>query len=223
MSETQTEIVKSTRNEPSLPVKYHEACRALAECTTIDEAKQWHDKAEALAAWAKIYKNDQAGVEARRLKLHAYRRMGILAEQIQPGKRVTVSNDNGSGLRGQTPGPVSLLKDHGFTKSQARDIRVSATIGQAEFDSLTSLPRPPSPSLLRMKTANGTDAWRLISMLGYGLGAFRGFTRKFKAADLAVGLNSKEKEDTARMCVEVMEWLDEMHSRCTQVKGRISP
>lgn len=66
----------------AMPVVYEDACKALVACTTLDEAKYYSDKSDALAAWAKIYKSDEAAMAAKRLKLHAYRRMSELAEEI---------------------------------------------------------------------------------------------------------------------------------------------
>lgn len=66
-----------------MPVEYEAACKALAACESIDEGKYWSDKADALAAWAKIYKSDEAAVAARRLKLMAFRRMGELASAME--------------------------------------------------------------------------------------------------------------------------------------------
>ena len=83
ISEEQARQITGGR-KPLVPVEYERACTALAECQTIDEAKYWDNKADALAAWAKIYNNDQAGLEAKRLKLHAYRRMGEIAREIIP-------------------------------------------------------------------------------------------------------------------------------------------
>src|ERR1700722_7297053 len=93
------QIAKVPRTVP-MPVEYVEACKALAACVTIDEAKRWADKAEALAAWAKIYRSDEASVQAARLKLHAYRRMGKLAEEIRPLRHI--------GGQGYALGPPSL-------------------------------------------------------------------------------------------------------------------
>lgn len=74
--------------KPLVPVEYEAACNALAQCVDLDEAKYWSDKADALAAWAKIYRDDRISAQAKRLKLKAYRRMGELAaESFQVASR----------------------------------------------------------------------------------------------------------------------------------------
>jgi NTP pyrophosphatase (non-canonical NTP hydrolase) len=75
-------VVRDRMPATPMPVQYEEACRLLAECLTLDESKLWADRADMLAAWAKLYKSDEAAIAARRLKLKAFRKMGELAEEI---------------------------------------------------------------------------------------------------------------------------------------------
>jgi hypothetical protein len=66
---------------------YEEACNALARCVDLDEAKYWSDKADALAAWAKIYHDTKIEDQARKLKAKARRSMALLAEALRPTKK----------------------------------------------------------------------------------------------------------------------------------------
>lgn len=66
-----------------MPVVYADAVKALEACATMDEAKYYSDKSEALAAWAKIYGSQEDRKAAARLKLHAYARY---ARQCQAEK-----------------------------------------------------------------------------------------------------------------------------------------
>lgn len=164
ITETKAREITGGR-KPLVPVKYEEACKALVECQTIDDAKYWDNKADALAAWAKIYKNDEAGLEAKRLKLHAYRRMGLLAGELRPAV-------NPRGPRGAGPGPRSLLMERGFSQGAAEACRALALKPQQEFDAIVSLPRPPSPATVRA-WASGWNEWsarhgwtRLVSIVG---------------------------------------------------------
>lgn len=65
-----------------LPAVYERATQALAECTRIDECKDWADKAEALASYARQSKDDSLRKMADRIQARAIRRMGqLLAEK----------------------------------------------------------------------------------------------------------------------------------------------
>ena len=46
-------------SRPPLPETYQAATTALAECQRIDECKDWSDKAFAIAAYARMSKDDE--------------------------------------------------------------------------------------------------------------------------------------------------------------------
>lgn len=85
-----------------MPVEYTAACKSLEKCLTIEDAKYWSNAADALASWARIYQNDEAGRAAKRLKAQALRKMSILADELQP------AGVKGLGKgRGLKPGPYA--------------------------------------------------------------------------------------------------------------------
>lgn len=130
--------------EPHVPVEYEQAVTALQACLTLDETKYWSDRADALAAWAKIYGNDQAGRKAKMLKLHAYRRMGILAAELCPpgSRKMGVGNGKGS-----LPGPRALLESHGLSTAAADAARTLANHEvQRALMSLRSVTRRHTPA-----------------------------------------------------------------------------
>jgi hypothetical protein len=209
---TQAVARKATRGRVAarIPVEYESAVKALAECVTLDEAKYWDDASEALKAWARIYGDDEAGVSARRLKLHAYRRMGELALQIRPwkpGAKKGAPMGSGAGK-----GIPSLLVEHGLALHQANQVSAAARIPKDKFQALVNLPRPPAPNALLTKFSdrNVTAAWREISGVvgGNCLLGFRGWCRGHDPEKMARGL-TKSEAAKARECVEeVAEWLD---------------
>lgn len=189
-----------------VPVQYSEAVRALAACQTIDDAKLYSDKADALAAWAKIYKHDQAGIEAKRLKLHAYRRMGDLARELRPW-----GSGSPSGGGGTRPGAVALLKETGLRQHQANAaVAVSKTPKKA-FEAAVNSAKPPAPARLMPKLTKASTSWRLITSLNSGTPVlrFRNFCRKHNPRDLALGLTESEATKAREIAVELIEWLDE--------------
>lgn len=65
-----------------LPATYEGAKLALAECTRIDECKDWADKAEALASYAKQAQDHELRKMADRIQARAIRRCGVLLRKI---------------------------------------------------------------------------------------------------------------------------------------------
>src|SRR6185437_1061291 len=82
------ENLPAIRNAPAL-VKYEAAKAALAECSRVDECKDWSDKAAALAAYAKQANDSTLHNLALRIQQRAPRRMGELLKQVPRGDEAT--------------------------------------------------------------------------------------------------------------------------------------
>jgi hypothetical protein len=59
-------------------VRYTAACKAVAQCKTVDEAKHLRDKAEAMRAYAHQAKNRDLEIDAAEIRMRAERRLGEL-------------------------------------------------------------------------------------------------------------------------------------------------
>ena len=110
---------------PLVPVEYETAVKSLQACIDLNDAKYWDDKADALAAWAKIYRSDETLRKAKMLKLHAFRRMGELAGELKPLK-----NDKG----GRQPGAIRALTDVGLSHNSAIAARRLASVRSDQRD-----------------------------------------------------------------------------------------
>jgi hypothetical protein len=73
-------------------VKYDAACRAIAEAKSVDEVKMIRDKAQAIAAAARIAKNHGMEIDAAEIRIRAERRLG---EMIGEQKRMVGLNPGG--------------------------------------------------------------------------------------------------------------------------------
>jgi hypothetical protein len=211
ITQTQARAVLNGR-APLIPVEYETACKALAACITLDEAKYWDNKADALAAWAKIYHSPDAERKAKQLKLHAFRRMGELAGELRPRKTLKGTAKG----KGTLPGPVSLLKESGLNRREATAARRLSCLNRTEFERFVSMPRPPSPLTVERVTGGGTDAWKILSG-NAGLKALRSFARGNSAAGMARALTPDEAKVVHDMTIEVIEWLDEL-DRCLSAR-----
>lgn len=189
---------------PLVPVEYEDAVRALAACLTLNESKYWSDKADALAAWARIYRNDDVGLKAKRLKLHAYRRMGEIAAELRPVRGRIQGIGNG---KGSLPGPRSLLKEHGLSVAAADAARTLAALPKRRFNQV--LQRPVAPTTIRHLVRDET-VWHDVSRVSMSM---RSVLRRYTPAQVVATMTDIEKTNAAALIVELAEWLDEFERR----------
>lgn len=121
-----------------LPMSYVAACRAIAECARVDECKGWADKAAAVAAYAKMVRNERLEVDAKRIRLRATRRIG---EIIGPYGRSVIKYRQGHGS--EIDPIASQLRP--LERTNARSI---ARIPEPIFERILSSEKPPSVTTL---------------------------------------------------------------------------
>lgn len=115
-------------------VRYEEMCRAIDAAYKVDEVKDIHDRAAAIAAYARQAKNFELERRACEIRLRAERKGGQLLKQMekQQGAR---GNPGGRGAkvvasRGTTP----QLKDLGITRDQSSNWQKLADIPEEGFE-----------------------------------------------------------------------------------------
>ncbi len=187
-----------------VPVLYSAACKQLAECRNIDEAKYYADKSDALAAWAKIYKNDQASLEAKRLKLHAFRRMGVIASEMRPSPR--------GGKGGSIPGTRSLLIEVGLSPHDANAVGAVTRLTKKRFRKAVESPRAPSFYTNTFLGNDGknkqSESWKKLHHHGNSAGIMLAFCQRHDPKKLARGLTASESKGAKKMAIEIIEWMD---------------
>lgn len=189
---------------PLVPVEYEAAVTALEACVALDEAKYWNNAADALAAWAKIHHSDEIVRKAKMLKLHAYRRMGQLAEELRPAGR-KLSGEGAT--KGSLPGPRSLLEEHGLTTAMAGAARVLARLPQRQFDAV--LRNPVSPVTVKQQLQDNT-LWRQVARQAQ---SFRSVTRRYTPPEVMATMTDDEVESAQRLFTEIVEWIDDVQQR----------
>lgn len=216
---TESEARKITGGrKPLVPIEYERACKDLVLCQTIDEAKYFSDKADALAVWAKIYRDDDAGREARALKLHAYRRMGLLAMELRPGG---IFKRGPKGGRKQ-PGPPSVLKENGLDSEQTRAAVLLAKIPSAKFKALTASPKPPSLNWVRREYEKkySSEGWQILTNQNESgvLQKFVQWCGRHSAKEVSATLNADEVRKSRLLLTAATEWLDELEQHLPKEK-----
>lgn len=192
---------------PLVPVEYETAITALQARLTLDETKYWDAKADALAAWAKIYRNDEALRKSKMLKLHAYRRMGSLAQEINPRKSTSET-----GGRGSAPGsgPRSLLLQHGMSVAQADACRIISKLSNRRFDKLLENPVAPTTARHSLRDITVWHHFQASAM------SFRSRCRQNTPAQVLLSMTAVEKENAKELVREMVEWLDEFDQRLSK-------
>jgi hypothetical protein len=126
--------------EARLPGTYVAAKRALAALGRIDLCKVWADKAAALAAYARMARDDELEMQARRLRAWALRRAGELLAEIAPA-----ANQHDAAKRASAGAHTSrsaAANEAGLSHhQQAAALRI-AEIPAKEFEAMVEAPRP---------------------------------------------------------------------------------
>lgn len=121
-------------------IKYEAACRALAECKSVDEAKTWADKAAAMQAYGRMAKDKTMEVDAAEIRIRAERRLGqMLAEQKAQGG--LSKGAAGAGLNQHSPKEVRssvttapTLAGAGISKDLSSRSQKLAAVPAEEFE-----------------------------------------------------------------------------------------
>ncbi len=113
-------------------IKYEAACRALAECKSVDEVKTWADKAAAMQAYGRMAKDKTLEVDAAEIRIRAERRMGeMLAEsKLQKGGRPAKKTGRDERPVSKTP----TLAEVGISKDLSSRAQKLAAVPEAEFE-----------------------------------------------------------------------------------------
>jgi len=130
-----------------LPVTYEAAQKALAECQRVDEVKDWADKAAALAAYARMAKNDNLRLMALRIQERATRRMGELLKQIPSGSAANlVQHRQDGGVPSVTR--TQVAGDAGLSERQRKTALRLASIPKDQFEAAVESGSPPTLSAM---------------------------------------------------------------------------
>jgi phage N-6-adenine-methyltransferase len=124
-----------------LLANYERAKTALANCEAIDECKDWADKMQALASYARQAHYDELLHMALRIQARALRRAGELLRQIGEDKGGRPKNlDGGVPVLTRT----EAAKKAGLSERQRKNALKLAAKDEAEFNDLVESSFPPT-------------------------------------------------------------------------------
>ena len=135
-----------------LPASYENAKTALANCSSMDECKDWADKAKALASYARQSQDESLRKMATRIQARAIRRAGELLKQIMPKKGANQNISAGDHTKDLTR--KQAADDAGFSHHQRNHALRVATLGEDEFTHQVESDNPPTVTAL---AAQGTN------------------------------------------------------------------
>lgn len=180
---------------PVFPINYEAAKKALAECASIDECKEWKDRAAAIESYA-LQKRDRSMEHmAARIRLRAEKRMG---EEINAAKKLS-----GKPLR-------EVLKITNVSAAEATSARALTRVKRDVFEAhVERTPPTPRSRIVKMgQSSIGADmsapVWRLAERMGKQV-------REFPIADLIEsirGMSTEHKRALKNSFTPVAEWFD---------------
>lgn len=130
----------------NLPKSYEAAKQALANCVSIDECKDWADKAAALASYAKQANDEEMMRQSIRIRDRAIRRYGELLKQIEPSKGGRPSETRVAD--GPSYSRKEAASSAGISPRQAKQAIRIANIPAADFERQVESNNPPSVTKL---------------------------------------------------------------------------
>jgi hypothetical protein len=113
--------------------RYETTCQALAEARTADEVKDIHDKAVAIAAYARPAKNRELEADALEIRMRATRRL----DQLRQAQKETVglsAGTRGSRVKGARVDDKPTLASQGLDKNLAHQARLLGVMDEAAFE-----------------------------------------------------------------------------------------
>lgn len=200
-----------------IPATYVAAKEAITECVRIDECKDWADKAEALASYAKQADDDSLRRMAVRIQARAVQRCGELLKQIAPAKN---RHDSEKATRsGGDPPRHQAAKDAGLSNRQKKTALRVASVPVMEFDELVESDDPPTvtalaergkkPSTAHLKGRN-PEEFKLSTQVQGQLRSFAKFVGDVDPATAVRGAFASERKAMAEQSNSIVRWLGKL-------------
>jgi len=220
-------VVRLPSNLPNiaqarLPETYTEAKKALSTCDRIDECKDWADKAEALASYAKQSEDEEMFNMAKRIRARAIDRCGALLRLIP--------KEGGPG-RGKEISPGTILlspreqarRAARMSQQQAANALQVNAVPRDIFENLVESADPPTAKKLaeigkkkrqRPLIDLGKRSAKEFSAATALIGLFDELVRESKSVDVELALRGCEKKEIQRLSRNIestIKWMQQLN------------
>lgn len=201
-----------------LPAVYERATQALAECSRLDECKDWADKAAALASYFKQSNDKTMFKMATRIQVRAIRRGGELLKQFgneEGGRPIKNHIDNDMVLT-----RTEAAEKAGMNKRQKVTALRVASVPAVEFEAMVESESPPTVTQLAeqgkatkpqpLHDLEGIDPeqYRLATELRWKVRFLAEFCQEQEPAAIAGAFKLKEKPEIKQHIAIIESWLD---------------
>ena len=205
-------LLPNTHNA-NLPAKYEAAKIAIMECNRIDECKDWSDKAQALASYARQSEDTEMEKTAMRIRARAIRRCGELLKEIEKasGARTDLKPSAVTDTRSQAAEEAGLSKRQAVTA-----IRV-ANVPNEIFTEQIESKTPPTITSLAQQGTTPSKKPPMFEQMGMTKEAFQAgmyfrgdiedfckATKKYEIQDIIDG-STPEQRDRLRILIKQID------------------
>lgn len=202
-----------------LPETYESAKTALANCASIDECMTWADKAEALAAYARMADDQTLRKTCDRIQARAIRRMGELLKQIEPA---TGKNNQYAQMKEKGAQPLQsrqkVAAEAGLSQHQAKQAVRVANVPPSVFDAQVESDHPPTVTNLAQQgtaaratvaqTPNRPEGFAAATNLIGTVERFAQFCASQDPEIIAAAVMPHESKEVREHVATIDAWLD---------------
>ena len=193
-------------------IRYEAARQAIAEYKTVDEVKDFRDKALAIEAYAKQANDYELERDAAIARVRAERRCGELLADMEKAKGAAEAGTNRGTTRSYdaTSSQPRSLSDLGITKDQSSKWQRLAAAPEAEFEAAISQPGS-KPSTTHIISPKQEQPKRMDSLALWFWGRLIDMERNKlfeRSADSLMGeMTDAMRQDAERLFPKLKRWL----------------
>ena len=193
-------------------IRYEAARQAIAEYKTVDEVKDFRDKALAIEAYAKQANDYELERDAAIARVRAERRCGELLADMEKAKGAAEAGTNRGTTRSYdaTSSQPRSLSDLGITKDQSSKWQRLAAVPEAEFEAAISQPGS-KPSTTHIISPKQEQPKRMDSLAMWFWGRLIDMERNKlfeRSADSLMGeMTDAMRQDAERLFPKLKRWL----------------